>query len=89
MSVQAAVTYFSLDSLYLRLRSPHLRALLPAFAGGIFVNGPRKTNATFGVACFSFGPIIPYTKVTKNNLFCYDFFNFFPSSTASVKTSPL
>ena len=58
MSVQAAVTYFSLDSLYLRLRSPHLRALLPAFAGGTFVNGPRKTNATFGVACFSFGLII-------------------------------
>ena len=61
----------------------------PADADGTLVNGPRKTNATFGVACFSFGPIIPYTKVTKNNLFCYDFFNFFPSSTASVKTSPL
>jgi len=65
MSVQVAVTYFSLDSLYLRLRSPHLRALLPAFAGGIFVNGPRKTNATFGVACFSFGLIISYTQVPR------------------------
>ena len=27
----------------------------PADADGTLVNGPRKTNATFGVACFSFG----------------------------------
>ena len=32
-------------------------ALLPAIAGGSFVNGPRKTNATCGVACFSSGTI--------------------------------
>ena len=38
--------------------SPRIRTPLPAFAGGTFVNGPRKTNATFGVACFSFGLII-------------------------------
>ena len=34
---------------------PRSCTLLPADAGGTFVNGPGKTNATFGVACFSFG----------------------------------
>ena len=52
-------------------RAPRCRALLPAIAGGSFVNGPRKisgratgasstclaTTATCGVACFSFGLI--------------------------------
>ena len=45
--------------------SPRIRAPLPAFAGGTFVNGPRKTNATFGVACFSFGLIKSYTQVPR------------------------
>ena len=45
--------------------SPRCRALLPAYAGGTFVNGPRKTNAIFGVACFSFGLIISYTQVPR------------------------
>ena len=31
------------------------RALLSADADGTLVNRPRKTNATFGGACFSFG----------------------------------
>jgi hypothetical protein len=42
--------------------SPRIRTLLPAYAGGTFVICPRKTNATFGVACFSFGLIISHTK---------------------------
>ena len=42
---------------FLNSRILHLRARLPAYAGDSFVNGPRKTNATFGVACFSFGRI--------------------------------
>ena len=46
-------------------RIPRIRALLPAFAGGTFVNGPRKTNATFGIACFSFGLIKSYTQVPR------------------------
>ena len=46
-------------------RIPRIRALLPAFAGDSFVNGPRKTNATFGVACFSFGLIISYTHESR------------------------
>ena len=46
-------------------RIPRIRALLPANAGETFVNGPRKTNATFGVACFSFGLIISYTQVPR------------------------
>ena len=45
--------------------SPRWRALLPAHAGGTLVNGPRKTNATFGVACFSFGLIISYTHESR------------------------
>ena len=46
-------------------RIPRIRALLPAFAGDSFVNGPRKTNATFGVACFSFGLIISQTHESR------------------------
>ena len=46
--------------------SPRSRALLPADAGGTFVNGLRKTNAAYGVACFSFGPIIYYTLENYN-----------------------
>jgi len=46
-------------------RIPRIRALLPAFAGDSFVNGPRKTNATFGVACFSFGLITSYTHESR------------------------
>ena len=53
-------------SIHLRnSRIPRIRAPLPAYAGGTFVNGPRKTNATFGVACFSFGLIISYTQVPR------------------------
>ena len=44
---------------------PRSCTLLPADAGGTFVNGPRKTNATFGVACFSFGLIISYTHESR------------------------
>ena len=33
--------------------SPRSRALLPADAGGIFVNGLRKTNVCCAAACFS------------------------------------
>ena len=40
---------------------PRSCTLLPADAGGTFVNGPGKTNATFGVPCFSFEPIISHT----------------------------
>jgi hypothetical protein len=40
-------------------------APLPANAGGTFVNGPRKTNATFGVACFSFGLIVSQTHESR------------------------
>ncbi len=53
-------------------QAPRCRAPLPAIAGGLFVNGPRKINgratgasstclattATCGVACFSFGLIL-------------------------------
>ena len=51
--------------------SPRIRALLPAFAGGTFVNGPRKTNTTFGVACFSFGLIITRKRQMSKLMFAF------------------
>ena len=34
-------------------RTPRIRTLLPADAGGSFVNGLKKTNVCFAAACFS------------------------------------
>ena len=34
-------------------RTPRIRTLLPADAGGSFVNGLQKTNVCFAAACFS------------------------------------
>ena len=57
---------FSYRSLFI-----HLRAPLPAYAGGSFVNGLRKTNVCFAAACFSFGLIYLFTHDPRANaLYC-------------------
>ena len=49
------------DSLVLSLaHEPALTRFIACYAGCSFANGTRKTNATFGVACFSFVLIISY-----------------------------
>jgi len=40
------------------LERPQLRCFLVRFTDAFLDNGARKTNAAFGVACFSFAPII-------------------------------
>ena len=52
----AAYSFFAgseIEQRQIRLTNPALRALLSADADGSFVNRPRKTNATFGGACFA------------------------------------
>ena len=46
---------FGAPAIVASIRNPRYRALLSADADGTLVNRPRKTNATFGGACFSFG----------------------------------
>lgn len=45
---------------FLLSHEPALRALPPAVAGCSFDNVAKKTNATFGVACFFISTIISY-----------------------------
>ena len=47
----------SYRSLFIHSRPPRQRALLPAYAGGAFVNGPGKTNVCFAAACFLLGSL--------------------------------
>ena len=54
------------------LRTTRIRALLSADADGSFVGGPRKANATCGVACFSldytiYPPLIGDTACSENS----------------------
>ena len=54
-SIPGGILFFG-DYVYIcTLGFTRYRALLSADADGTLVNRPRKTNATFGGACFSFG----------------------------------
>ena len=44
-----------------------IRALLPAYAGDSFVNGPRKTNVCCAAACFSLRSLYNEWKIKTSN----------------------
>ena len=53
-SIPGGILFFG-DYVYMYTRVHALRASLSACADGLLVKGLKKTNATFGGACFSFG----------------------------------